>query len=113
MAATAIDLQPYASLNDEDCAKRINHSRPIPVDRVVILGDHYQRDETFKPADFSGDSLKLPSQVGDLQHQARVFENRLEGNAENEISVPLDVANYARVAVQPMLAIQDKPGYWQ
>jgi len=113
MAATAIDLQPYASLSDEDCTKRINHARPIPGDRVVLLGYHYQRDETFRLADFAGESLKLPPQAVDLQHQARVFENLLEGNAVNEISVPLDAANYARVAVQPMLAIQDKPGYWQ
>ncbi len=59
MAATAIDLQPYASLDDEDCEKRILRAKRVPGDRVVILGHHYQRDEIFKHADFSGDSLKL------------------------------------------------------
>ena len=59
MAAAAIDLQPYASLDDEDCDKRITEAKKKLGDRVVILGHHYQRDEVFKHADFSGDSLNL------------------------------------------------------
>ena len=34
MAATAIDLQPYASLNDEDCEKRIVRAKEALGDRV-------------------------------------------------------------------------------
>ena len=64
MAATAIDLQPYASLKDEDYEKRSNPARQIPGDRVVILGHYYQHD-VFKYADFSGDSLKLLRQGAD------------------------------------------------
>ena len=63
MAATASDLQPYASLNDEDCEKRVNRAREIRGDRVVTPGQHFQRDEIFKDADFSGDSLKLSRQA--------------------------------------------------
>jgi quinolinate synthase len=59
MAVTAIDLQPYASLNDQDCDERVRRAKEKLGDRVVILGHHYQRDEVFKHADFSGDSLKL------------------------------------------------------
>jgi len=73
MAATAIDLQPYASLNDEDCEKRINRAKEILGDRVVILGHHYQRDEIFKHADFSGDSLKLSRQAADSKAEYIVF----------------------------------------
>ena len=73
MAATAIDLQPYASLNDEDCEKRIIRAREALGDRVVILGHHYQRDEIFKHADFSGDSLKLSRHAADSRAEYIVF----------------------------------------
>ena len=73
MAANAIDLQPYASLNDEDCDKRIVRAKQALGDRVVILGHHYQRDEIFKHADFSGDSLKLSRQAADSKAEYIVF----------------------------------------
>ncbi|MDH3218325.1 MAG: quinolinate synthase NadA [Gammaproteobacteria bacterium] len=73
MAATAIDLQPYASLNDEDCDRRITLARQKLGDRLVILGHHYQRDEVFKHADFSGDSLKLSRQAADSKADYIVF----------------------------------------
>jgi len=41
----------------------------------------------------------------DPQHLAWVLENLVEGNVVNRISVPLEVANHARVALQRMLAI--------
>ncbi|MBT8435466.1 MAG: quinolinate synthase NadA [Gammaproteobacteria bacterium] len=73
MAATAIDLQPYSSLNDEDCEKRIIRARQALGDRAVILGHHYQRDEIFKHADFSGDSLKLSRHAADSRAEYIVF----------------------------------------
>jgi quinolinate synthase len=73
MAATAIDLQPYASLDDEDCEQRIIKARQTLGDRVVILGHHYQRDEVFKHADFSGDSLKLSREAAKSNAQYIVF----------------------------------------
>lgn len=73
MAATAIDLQPYASLNDADCDKRITAAKQALGERVVILGHHYQRDEVFKHADFSGDSLKLSRQAADSRAEYIVF----------------------------------------
>lgn len=73
MAATAIDLQPYASLNDEDCEQRIIRARQALGDRVVILGHHYQRDEIFRHADFSGDSLKLSRHAADSRAEYIVF----------------------------------------
>jgi len=73
MVATAIDLQPYASLNDEDCDRRIARAREILGERVVILGHHYQRDEVFRHADFSGDSLKLSRQAADSKAEYIVF----------------------------------------
>ena len=73
MAATAIDLQPYASLSDEDCDRRIEAAKAALGDRVVILGHHYQRDEVFKHADFSGDSLKLSRQAAASNAEYIVF----------------------------------------
>ena len=73
MAATAIDLQPYTSLDDGDCEQRIIKARQALGDRVVILGHHYQRDEVFKHADFSGDSLKLSREAAKSTAEYIVF----------------------------------------
>ena len=73
MSATAIDLQPYASLDDEDCDQRIIKARQTLGDRLVILGHHYQRDEVFKHADFSGDSLKLSREAAKSNAEYIVF----------------------------------------
>ncbi len=73
MAATAIDLQPYASLDDRDCDERITRAKQTLGNRVVILGHHYQRDEVFKHADFSGDSLKLSREAAHSDAEYIVF----------------------------------------
>jgi len=73
MAATAMDLQPYASLDDRDCDARIIRAKKALGDRVVILGHHYQRDEVFKHADFSGDSLKLSREAANSNAEYIVF----------------------------------------
>ncbi len=70
MAAAAIDLQPYAPLNDADCEER---AKQAIGEQVVILGHHYQRDEIFKHADFSGDSLKLSRQAADSKAEYIIF----------------------------------------
>ena len=73
MAANPIELQPYVSLSDEDCDQRISNAKEALGDRVVILGHHYQRDEVFKHADFSGDSLKLSRQAANSNAEYIVF----------------------------------------
>ncbi len=52
-------IQAYTLLDDEDCEARILRARDTLGERLVILGHHYQRDEVFRHADFTGDSLKL------------------------------------------------------
>jgi quinolinate synthase len=73
MAAAAINLQPYASLDDKDCDARIIKAKQALGERVVILGHHYQRDEVFKHADYSGDSLKLSREAAKSNAEYIVF----------------------------------------
>ncbi len=57
--ATALAYEQFDTLSDADCDARIRAAKARLGKRVVILGHHYQRDEVFCHADFSGDSLKL------------------------------------------------------
>ncbi len=59
MAATALAYDFYDAISEGECDARIRAAKEKLGKRVVILGHHYQRDEVFRHADFSGDSLKL------------------------------------------------------
>ena len=65
--------RPYMTLTDEECEARIVEAKRALGDRLVILGHHYQRDEVFRHADFSGDSLKLSRQAADSKAEYIVF----------------------------------------
>ena len=69
----AATIQPYALLDDDECEQRILAAKAALGDRLVILGHHYQRDEVFKHADFSGDSLKLSRQAAQSNAEFIVF----------------------------------------
>lgn len=73
MVANPLELQPYAQLDDENCRARIIAAKKALGDRVVILGHHYQRDEVFEHADFSGDSLKLSREAAKSNAEYIVF----------------------------------------
>jgi quinolinate synthase len=66
-------IQPYTLLDDEDCEARILVAREILGDRLVMLCHHYQRDEVFRHADFTGDSLKLSRQAATSKADYIVF----------------------------------------
>ena len=73
MPAAALDVTPYTLLTDEKCEGRIVTARRALSDRLVILGHHYQRDEVFRHADLSGDSLKLSREAACSKAEYIVF----------------------------------------
>ncbi|MBF0369722.1 MAG: quinolinate synthase NadA [Magnetococcales bacterium] len=54
-----VPLEPLYDLSDEALDLRISAVKERLGTRAVILGHHYQREEVYKFADLTGDSLKL------------------------------------------------------
>ncbi|OOZ39831.1 quinolinate synthetase [Solemya pervernicosa gill symbiont] len=73
MSANALAIQSYAGLDDADAEARILAAKEKLGERLVILGHHYQREEVFRHADFSGDSLKLSRQAAASKAEYIVF----------------------------------------
>lgn len=73
MASKEIPFENYFSLEDEACEARIAAAKEKLGDDLVILGHHYQRNEVFRHADFSGDSLKLSRNAADSDAKYIVF----------------------------------------
>jgi quinolinate synthase len=57
--------EAYRALDHTEMEQRVRQIKVELGDRLVILGHHYQKDEVFQFADFSGDSLKLARQAAD------------------------------------------------
>ncbi|MEN9756129.1 MAG: hypothetical protein RL755_316 [Pseudomonadota bacterium] len=68
-----LPIYDYAALSDEECDERIVAAKAKLGERCVILGHHYQRNEVFKHADFSGDSLKLSKDAAQSTAEYIVF----------------------------------------
>ncbi len=66
-------LQSYLELDDTECEARIIAAKQSLGEQLVILGHHYQREEVFRHADFSGDSLKLSREAARSQASYIVF----------------------------------------
>ncbi|HIG79803.1 MAG TPA: quinolinate synthase NadA [Cycloclasticus sp.] len=73
MSTSVRAIQDYALLSDEECDQRITAAKQKLGDSCVILGHHYQRNEVFKHADVSGDSLKLSNYAAHSKAQYIVF----------------------------------------
>ncbi len=73
MTASSIPFEQFALLDDAECEARIVAAKEKLDGRCVILGHHYQRDEVFRHADFTGDSLKLSRLAAQSQAEYIVF----------------------------------------
>ncbi|MGJ8669936.1 MAG: quinolinate synthase NadA [Oceanococcus sp.] len=69
----SLAIQEFNELDDASCEARIHRAKAALGDRLAILGHHYQRDEVFQHADFSGDSLKLSRDAAESNAQYIVF----------------------------------------
>ena len=65
-----VALEPLYELDDAQLDERIQKAKQHLGDRCVILGHHYQREEVYKYADLTGDSLKL-SRLASQRPEAR------------------------------------------
>jgi quinolinate synthase len=70
---SALPIQDYALLSDEECDVKIQQAKATLGERCIVLGHHYQRDEVFKHADISGDSLKLSKEAAESDAEYIVF----------------------------------------
>jgi quinolinate synthase len=73
MAEAAAVIQSYIDLSDSDCEVRIARAKAALGSQLIILGHHYQREEVFQFADYSGDSLKLSRQAAASDARYIVF----------------------------------------
>ncbi len=69
----ALAIQDYNLMEDDDCEARIAAAKSKLGERLVVLGHHYQRDEVFRYADFTGDSLKLSREASRSEAEYIVF----------------------------------------
>jgi len=73
MAVNALAIQDFSRLDDVELDARIVAAKHQLGERLVILGHHYQREEVFRHAHFSGDSLKLSRLAAQSQAEYIVF----------------------------------------
>src|SRR5690606_976606 len=116
MGAPALAIHQYASLSDAECDARIRAAKEKLGNRLVILGHHYQREEVYRHADLTGDSLKLAhlaagveaafivfrgvrflsvvANLADVERAWREIDAALEGEAEARVT-PITYINSA------------------
>jgi quinolinate synthase len=71
--SAVLKIDQFDLLDDASCDARINAAKRMLGGRLAILGHHYQRDEVFKHADYSGDSLKLSQLAAQTDAEYIVF----------------------------------------
>ncbi|HEX4895616.1 MAG TPA: quinolinate synthase NadA [Solimonas sp.] len=71
--SAVLKIDHFNLLDDSECDARIVAAKQVLGSRLCILGHHYQRNEVFKHADFTGDSLKLSQLASTTQAEFIVF----------------------------------------
>lgn len=73
MQDTVLPFANYHALSDEACDKIIVAAKQKLGKRLMILGHYYQRDEVYKHADVTGDSLGLSQSAAKSNAEFIVF----------------------------------------
>ncbi len=77
MAAQSLALKrpidAYIDVSDDACDARIRAAKQRLAGKAVILGHHYQREEVYRHADLTGDSLKLSQLASTVEAPYIVF----------------------------------------
>lgn len=73
MSNAALAIDQFSLLDDADCDARIRAAKAKLGDKLVLLGHHYQREEVYRHADLTGDSLKLANLAADVDAPYIVF----------------------------------------
>lgn len=73
MGTSGAALHNYTQLDESELDTRISSAKQALGDRLVILGHHYQREEVFRHADYTGDSLKLSRQAAQTSAEYIIF----------------------------------------
>jgi len=68
-----VEMQNFTAMSEDEVQERIVAAKAALGDRLIILGHHYQREETFRHADVSGDSLKLSRSAANSKAEYIVF----------------------------------------
>ncbi|MGZ4813257.1 MAG: quinolinate synthase NadA [Terriglobales bacterium] len=71
--ASSCRLDNYLVLPDISMDKRIGAAKQVLGEDCVVLGHHYQRDEVFRFADYTGDSYRLSKMAAQARGQFIVF----------------------------------------
>ncbi len=102
--ATALACGQFHTLGGEDCDARIRAAKRRLGSRRVIPGHSRQRDEAFRRADFSGDSLR-PLR----RQQISILLSLAAGCSMADMAAPTAVERawkgLRRVALQRMLDV--------
>jgi quinolinate synthase len=72
-AEAPIPFDGYRELDATVCAERVAAAKATLADRLVVLVHHYQRNDVYQFADFTGDSFKLSQQAAESTASTIVF----------------------------------------